>query len=78
MSFQEQVDSTRERSPHLQSGFLRLVGGTGFPSMSAARTPSWTRSSTTPLAALRIPLCAVAFVLLSECCTRQCNAMDAQ
>ena len=53
---------------HLQSGIRRLLGGTGVPSISAARTPSCTMSSTTPLAARRIPLCADAFVRLSVCC----------
>ena len=56
------------RDSHLQSGVLRLLGGTGVPSISAARTPSCTMSSTTPLAARRIPLCADAFVRLSVCC----------
>ena len=62
-------DGRRAGTAHLQSGVLRLLGGTGLPSISAARTPSCTMSSTTPLAARRIPLCADAFVRLSVCCS---------
>ena len=38
------------RDSHLQSGVLRLLGGTGVPSISAARTPSCTMSSTSSAA----------------------------
>ena len=65
------------RDSHLQSGVLRLLGGTGLPSISAARTPSCTMSSTTPLAARRIPLCADAFVRLSVCCSHHREASAA-
>jgi len=66
---EKRIQTVSGQRRHLQSGVLRLLGGTGWPSMRAASTPSRTRSSTTPLAALSIPLCAVALVVLSDCCT---------
>lgn len=60
----------KSQEPHLQSGVTLLLGGTGRPSMSAASTPSLTRSSTTPLAALRMPECALERECLSITCTR--------